>query len=244
MCCRIVLLVLMTLLVPRWAPAAAPETGPVTPRPEMEKAAYLGIATTQTLPDRRKTLGLPHGVGLTVQHVYAGSPGEAAGLRQNDVLHKINDQLLVNNPQFLVLVRTFQPGDQIKLTVLRGAAPIEVQIRLGEKEVPARAAKDGRYYWTLRTVQGRIDIVAVPVTFSSRYEDERYVLELSTGAQGRFFRAKDKKGEVLFHGPVDTPAERKAVPENLRPGLELLEKPPPAKSPLPPVGAATAPASS
>jgi len=262
---RIGLLAAVVLLGSTWARSAPPQTEVTAPspppspasgreatadakpaprEPEMKKVAYLGLATTQTLPQTRAALGLPEGVGLTVQDVLSGSPAESAGLKRNDVIHKINNQVLVNNPQFHVLVRTFKPGDEIELAVFRDGVEKPIQVRLAEKTVPALKDAGGRYYWTLRNVHGKVDIVAVPATFSARYEDEKYELELTTSADGRRLRAKSKKdGRLLFHGPVDTPAERKAVPEMLREPLEFLETPPAAKSPSPALEPAIPPAS-
>src|SRR5688572_5970480 len=56
------------------------------------RVAYLGVVTSPVDPTRRRALGLPEGVGLTVGYAEEGSPADAAGIRQGDVLHKLGDQ--------------------------------------------------------------------------------------------------------------------------------------------------------
>jgi hypothetical protein len=73
-----------------------------------------------------------------VRRVAEGSPA-AAVLQQHDILIKLDDQILVNMPQFTVLVRNHKVGDEVKLTCLRGGKELSVKARLGEREVPKLA---------------------------------------------------------------------------------------------------------
>jgi hypothetical protein len=101
----------------------------------LEKAAYLGIATTPAPPVLRKHLKLPDGVGLVVDFVEPGSPAAEAGVQRDDCATKLNDQLLVNSDQLAVLVRTFDPGTEVTLTVYRSGKPRALPVTLVEKDV-------------------------------------------------------------------------------------------------------------
>ena len=101
-----------------------------------EKAAYMGIATSAVSPLVRDQLKLHRGMGLVVQFVERGSPAADAGLLQNDVLEKLDDQLLVNTPQFTALVRARKPGEEVALSLIRAGEHITARIKLAEKEVP------------------------------------------------------------------------------------------------------------
>lgn len=103
---------------------------------ELVKAAYLGVTTTPAPKSLRHQVELPNGVGLVVDTVAPDSPAAAAGLKQHDLLHKIDDQILVNPQQLAVLVRTHKTGDSVKLTVLRGGKPVELTAKLVEKDLP------------------------------------------------------------------------------------------------------------
>ena len=90
----------------------------------------------------RAQLGLADGVGLVVNFVEDHSPARAAGLRQHDVIERLDDQLLVNEEQLVTLVRLRKSGDPVTLAVLRGGKPVRVNVQLGEKEVSVRAPNE------------------------------------------------------------------------------------------------------
>jgi membrane-associated protease RseP (regulator of RpoE activity) len=104
-------------------------------RAELEKAAYLGVASSPATPVLRRQLKLAEGVGLVVDYVEPGSPAQAAGLQPYDVAVRLNDQILVNPPQLAVLVRTFEPGDVVTLTVIREGKSTPVNVKLAERNV-------------------------------------------------------------------------------------------------------------
>ena len=106
-------------------------------QPATETVAFLGVAATPASRAMSSQLRLPAGVGLVVQHVVTDSPAEEAGLRRDDVLHKLDDQLLVNAEQLAVLVRTFAPGDEVELTVIRAGGSTKLEATLAERQQPA-----------------------------------------------------------------------------------------------------------
>ena len=54
-------------------------------------------------------------------------------------------------------------------------------------------------------------------------DDDHGSLELTIADGKKSLVAKNQKGEQVFAGPVNTPEERKALPEDIRPRLEKLE---------------------
>jgi hypothetical protein len=203
-------------------PAAKPVQTQVVP--------FLGTATTQATPEQHAGTGLPTGVGLYVQHVLEDSPAEQAGLQLGDVLHKLDDQILVNDPQFRVLLRMKRPGDRVQFTLVRQKQPKTIVVQLGRKEVPvgdvpARELLD----WMLRPGPGE-DTLMAAAAFTANYEDGEHTLFLSKQKQKEHLLAKDKQGKVLFDGPINTEADRQTVPEAIRPKLKLLETMPKPKA--------------
>jgi len=245
MCLRLIPAAVL-LLLPGVAPAQVPTTEPRQPAPPTLSAAraeiaaaadeadakietqivpFLGIATAQATPEQRAQVQLPEGVGLTVQGIMPESPAARAGLKQYDVLHKFNDQILVNDPQFRVLLRMQRGGDKITLTVIRRAVEIEIEVVLDEKEVPvADVPSHELVEWLLRPSSSAGMLAARPSL--SNYEDEKHVLVLTANRQGLHLLARDKRGAVLFDGPIDTPRQRQNVPGEIRPKLKTLETPP------------------
>jgi membrane-associated protease RseP (regulator of RpoE activity) len=103
--------------------------------PAMEKGNYLGVTTSPVPAVLRDQLRLRPGLGLVVDFVRPDSPAAAAGLRQNDILEKIDDQLLVSNQQLAILVRMHKAGDEVKLSVIREAKPQSITVTLTEADV-------------------------------------------------------------------------------------------------------------
>lgn len=209
---------------PAAAQPAAEEAKPAAV--QTQKIPFLGTATIAATPQERADAGLAPGMGLTVQHVLQGSPAQAAGLQAYDVLHKVNDQVLVNDPQFRVLLRNMRPDEKIELSFVRQGKPRNVTVRLGEKEVPVEDVPAGELLrWLLRPAP-HSEPDAPPDRFLAKYEDEQYVLNFSTDGKDKRLTAKNKKGDVLFDGPVNTAQQRNTIPEPLRPILKQLESPP------------------
>src|SRR5439155_20694680 len=83
-----------------------------------EKGTTLGANVStlrQGLGDANK---LAKCTGLMITRVLPDSPAQAAGLKANDILEKIDDQLLINTAQFTLLVRAHKPSDEVKLTIV------------------------------------------------------------------------------------------------------------------------------
>lgn len=108
----------------------------VAHKPAMVKAAFMGVTAERISHAMNSQLKLPEGLGLVVTHVVPDGPAAEAGLQKHDVLHKLDDQLLVNFEQFAVLVRLHEPGDNVTLSVIRGGGPMAITVTLTEREVP------------------------------------------------------------------------------------------------------------
>lgn len=216
--------------------------------PRKVKVTYLGVATSPAAETLVEQLGLPAGTGLVVDFVDPGSPAAKAGLRKHDLLVKLADQILVNQPQMAVLVRTYKPGDKVVLTLMREAKPQQVEATLTEKEMVV-AAEGARAFWMglppqakdpqalaalLAMVQpeGGGDAFAAAATMTM--SDGEHTLNITTHEGGRFLVAKDSDGKVVFEGPIQTEEQRKAVPPEILAKLEKMEQ---AVPPAPPVGA-------
>jgi hypothetical protein len=102
---------------------------------QLEKQAFLGVASSPLDPSLQSQLGLESGFGLLVRHIQEGSPAEEV-LQAHDVLIKLDDQKLINQDQLAVLVRAAGKDAQIKLTVFRGGKEETVEVTLTEREVP------------------------------------------------------------------------------------------------------------
>jgi serine protease Do len=108
-------------------------------RMEKEKVTFLGVETAPVSRTLAAQLGLGRDTGLVVIRISEKSPA-ADILKEDDVLTKLDDQLLVNQQQLGVLVRSKKEGDEVKLTLVRGGKETTVKAKLGTHEVPKMAA--------------------------------------------------------------------------------------------------------
>jgi S1-C subfamily serine protease len=101
---------------------------------------WLGIGTTEVGDEVRAQLPLGDGVGVLVSYVADDSPASKAGIQVNDILTKLDDQVLINSAQFRQLVRARQEGDAVALRGLRKGKEKTFRATLGRKESGEDAA--------------------------------------------------------------------------------------------------------
>lgn len=221
--------------------------------------AFLGVATRVAEAADTEGLPLPRGAGLVVEHLPPGGPAESV-LEFDDLLYKLNDQILVNPEQLLALVRMREPGDEVRLTWFREGEEQVATLKLAAtpasfadapprtRPAPGDGRPSGQIQGNVVPVQGAIRI---PVEIQNEMAQHQ-VFQVLGGAPmegvGRnrtitsvrdgvrtVFNDRDgdkhvqatRGEEVLFDGPVNTPAQRRELPANLRADLEargLIEK--------------------
>jgi 2-alkenal reductase len=64
--------------------------------------------------------------------VFAGSPADLAGLREEDIITAIEGQLLTQDQTLAELISDYRPGDVVTITVVRGTQRFDVQVALAE----------------------------------------------------------------------------------------------------------------
>ncbi|MFI7699825.1 S1C family serine protease [Nonomuraea sp. NPDC049480] len=87
--------------------------------------AFLGVSVTDATGDAP---------GALVREITAGSPAEKAGLKQGDLITKINDKVVDGGDTVVGQVRGFKPGQQVKITYMRDGQTNEVTVTLQEKK--------------------------------------------------------------------------------------------------------------
>jgi putative serine protease PepD len=70
-------------------------------------------------------------VGATVTEVSNGSAAEKAGVKSGDVITGVNGHPVADNESLIATIRGFQPGEKVKLTVLRNNQTKEIELTLG-----------------------------------------------------------------------------------------------------------------
>ncbi len=204
-------------------PAPAEVTRPV--QITTEKGTFLGLTTVTASAALRHQLQIPRGQGLVVDKIWPASPAAVAGIQVNDVLVKMDDQLLINPPQLAVLVRSKNPGEQIELTLIRQTQPVQIRVTLAqaflptiEEEAmimrprilgPAGVMQGGQPYDV--SVYGEM-ANASEVTFKDDLYDIVVKIDASALPLKKTATVRSVgSGQVLFSGGINTPEERASV---------------------------------
>jgi serine peptidase DegS len=95
---------------------------------------YLGVDTIDLPASQARALGID---GSAVQLTDVGGPAASAGLRAGDVLTHINDQRMFTQQQAMNLVASSQPGETIRIRVVRASgAELSTEAVLEERPPP------------------------------------------------------------------------------------------------------------
>ena len=123
------------------------------------KRAFLGVSGADVTPDLAKALNLPSDHGALVQQAYAGSPAARAGLHGGDtqatvggqqvllggdIIVKVDGKDIESMDQVVQAVNDAQPGDELKLTVIRDGKQQDISVTLGERPTQIQDSKTGQ----------------------------------------------------------------------------------------------------
>lgn len=105
------------------------------------KKSYLGVRYLTITPQVADSFGLPVKKGAYVyddatKGVIAGSPADKAGLRDKDIITKVNNHAIDENNGLALLLAPYVPGDTISLTILRDSSTKTVDVTLGDYTKP------------------------------------------------------------------------------------------------------------
>jgi S1-C subfamily serine protease len=75
--------------------------------------------------------GQPGGQGAVVQEVVTGSPAEDAGLQVGDIITEVGGTPIDANHRLADVVSQHQPGERVKLTILRAGTTKSITATLG-----------------------------------------------------------------------------------------------------------------
>lgn len=99
---------------------------------------YLDLSSTLNL-EQKLTQGLSRGAliigneSADLKAVIKDSPAEKAGLKANDIITRVNKEEVNNLNSLGILIRSYKPGTEVKLTVLRAGEELVVPVVLGQQ---------------------------------------------------------------------------------------------------------------
>lgn len=177
--------------------------------------ARLGLSVAK--PDQTTTTHLPNlppGIGFVVKTVEKGGPADDAGIREFDLVWKMNEQMLVNEGQLATLLRLSSPGDLIDLSIFRAGEPLDLKLKLGKS---AEQSGDALVRKMLNDTVMREQDGAVRIV---RLEDKKAVFlgengsaEVYQTSKGDAVRIKDPDGKLIFEATLQGDPDESMVPD-------------------------------
>ena len=109
--------------------------GYVTGRP------YMGISCADVTSQYQQVFGWP--AGVYVNSVEEGSCAQTAGLKQGDIIVKINDTDIVGTSQMISIKNSYRAGDTVRITVYRSGEYLTLSMTFGEQMNNRSSAQQG-----------------------------------------------------------------------------------------------------
>ncbi|MEN0007018.1 MAG: PDZ domain-containing protein, partial [Bacteroidota bacterium] len=95
--------------------------------------ATIGIYSTTVSKSKAKTLGFENPYGSYVRKIYPNSGAAAAGLQAFDYVTGVNDEEVARHYTISDILSQYQPGDEVKVSLVRQNKPMEMMVRLGDR---------------------------------------------------------------------------------------------------------------
>jgi serine protease Do len=94
---------------------------------------YLGVVIGSLTPNLAKQFKLADTAGALVQDVSPGGPADKAGIKNGDVIRKLNGQTVADSGQLTAMITSLNPGSEATLDILRDGQPMTIKVTLGER---------------------------------------------------------------------------------------------------------------
>ncbi|HWD90254.1 MAG TPA: trypsin-like peptidase domain-containing protein [Mucilaginibacter sp.] len=94
------------------------------------KRGYLGVSFQELNEDAAQNLHINQTTGLYINTVAEGSGAAAAGLKEGDIITKVNGKTIYESSDLQEAVARLAPGDKIDLTVLHDGSDRNVSVTL------------------------------------------------------------------------------------------------------------------
>ncbi len=93
---------------------------------------YLGVYLSDLARETARRFGSSVQTGALVEKVQPGGPAADAGVRRGDIVVAAGSEQVRSSGDLISALRNYQPGDTIKLTVLRNGQKVQLQVDLAE----------------------------------------------------------------------------------------------------------------
>ncbi|MCX7653757.1 MAG: Do family serine endopeptidase [Fervidobacterium sp.] len=116
---------------------------------KVEKA-YLGVYVQTVTDSLAKSLGLKVNKGAYVAQVEKGSPADKAGIKEGDVIVRLNGIYVEAAEELTSLVRNYTPNTKVKVTINRSGKEITLDVTLGTLSTQTSTSSSAKEFFNLR----------------------------------------------------------------------------------------------
>jgi serine protease Do len=160
--------------------------------------AWLGIAMREVDDVVAQRFGMSTPQGVYVENVMEDSPAGKAGLKSLDIILKIDGRVMNSSNELQNFIAMKKPGDTVALSLLRDGKPMNVSVKLGQRETGKPGEKElaaeedvpklGLTVQTLdRDLKSQID----------DYRDDQGALVTDVDPNSAAFDAGIRKGDLI-----------------------------------------------
>ena len=199
---------------------------------------YLGVSCQRLRNNLREVLEVPGGVdGVLISDVIDGSPADKAGLRNRDIVLKMNGEAIADERDFTSRIRKAGPRADISLTIWRAGQTLDLHPTLTNAPLSHRdyswswssdddgdSAPRRRHFWSVEPMAPMPPMPPMPpmAVEAPDFHGLRDFAMVFNGARGRlgvqlqeltpeiapFFDAPGDKGVLIWKVMDDSPAAK------------------------------------
>ncbi|MCF6179932.1 MAG: DegQ family serine endoprotease [Geopsychrobacter sp.] len=184
----------------------------------------LGVYIQDMTPDLAESFDLERGDGILVAQVMEDSPAAEAGLKQGDLILKLNGKKVGKVADFRNKISFTLPDTKVKLLILRNGKQKTITAKISRLETD----KNGRPAATSKLSKIGLSLQELTNDLADKfdYQGQSGVLVTAVDPGSAADRAGIKRGDLIQEinrAAVKTPADvRQAVEQNRRSSLLLL----------------------
>ncbi len=95
--------------------------------------AFIGVEIESMTPEIQQEYGFSVSSGAVVMSVISGTGASAAGVRQGDIIVRINSTPITSAQDVSSVISSLRPGDVITLGIVRGTKHLDIKVTLGRE---------------------------------------------------------------------------------------------------------------
>ncbi len=107
------------------------------------RRGWMGVQLGEVDEEKAEYFGLEKPRGAQVAEVLKESPAESAGLKQDDIILKINNLEITSRDQLIAFVASQAPNSKLTLTIWRNKASRNITVTLGERPADEGLSSSG-----------------------------------------------------------------------------------------------------